>query len=135
VASAITRTVTGDRQSFTLQLNPEHLGTVEVKLELDAKGHATASFVADRPDTLALLRQDSHHLLQSLHDAGVNADAGSLNFTLRDSGGGFTEAQERRQNPASSFRYGGGAAADTASETAAAAISGQASTRLYDIRA
>jgi flagellar hook-length control protein FliK len=135
VVSAITRTVTGDRQSFTVQLNPEHLGAVEVKLELDAKGHATASFVADHPDTLALLRQDSHHLLQSLQDAGVNADAGSLNFSLRNSGGGFAEAQDRRQNPNSSFRYGGVLAADSAPETAAAATRGQSSTRLYDIRA
>ncbi|MEA2757158.1 MAG: flagellar hook-length control protein FliK [Aliidongia sp.] len=135
LALAITHNAASGAQSFTLQLKPERLGTVDVKLDLDAKGHATASFIADRPETLALLRQDAHHLVKSLNDAGVNTDAGSLNFSLRNSGEGFGQAQERRNgNGQASRRAGLGGAPDVA-ELPSPAIQSSGANRLYDIRA
>ena len=134
---AITRNIGEGVQSFTMQLNPEKLGAVEVKLNVDAKGRATANFVADRPETLALLRQDAHHLVKSLNDAGVSTDAGSLNFSLRsNSGGSFAEAQERRSGSGQNLRdsfYGN--AADSTAETPQTAYQNAGTSRLYDIRA
>jgi flagellar hook-length control protein FliK len=136
LALAITHNAVNGAQSFTLQLKPERLGTVDVKLDLDAKGRATASFVADRPETLALLRQDAHHLVKSLNDAGVNADAGSLNFSLRNSGESFGQAQERRNGSGQAPRRGGvGLTTDADTELPPPAIQGSGANRLYDIRA
>jgi|GEM_PF-4847065 flagellar hook-length control protein FliK len=136
LALAMTRNLAGGAQSFTMQLNPERLGAVDVKLSLDAKGRATASFVADRPETLALLRQDAHHLVQSLNAAGVDADAGSLSFSLRDSSGGFEEAQERRDGAGRTDRNPGfGTGGVAAAEPPAPADPGSSMSRLYDIRA
>lgn len=136
LALAITHSVANGAQSFTLQLKPERLGTVDVKLDLDAKGRATASFVADRPETLALLRQDAHHLVKSLNDAGVNADAGSLNFSLRNSGESFGQAQERRNGSGQAPRQAGlGQTIDADAELPIPAIQGSGANRLYDIRA
>ncbi|MEI9983019.1 MAG: flagellar hook-length control protein FliK [Aliidongia sp.] len=136
VALGISRNAGDGTQSFTMQLKPEKLGSVEVKLDVDAKGKATASFVADRPETLALLRQDAHHLVKSLNDAGVSTDAGSLNFSLRsNSGESFSEAQERR-NSGQGLRdtaYGG--QAETSPEPSPAAYQSSGTSRLYDIRA
>jgi flagellar hook-length control protein FliK len=136
LALAITRNAGNGTQSFTLQLKPERLGTVDVKLELDEKGRATAHFVADRPDTLALLRQDAHHLVKSLNDAGVNADAGSLNFSLRDSGSTFSEAQERRGSAGQNLRNPGASSqSGAAADPVPPAYQTAGTTRLYDIRA
>jgi hypothetical protein len=138
LAMAITRNAAGvgGAQSFTLQLKPDHLGTVDVKLDVDAKGHATANFVADRPDTLALLRQDSHHLVKSLNDAGVSTDAGSLNFSLRNSGGGFAEAQERRNTAGQALRNpSSGGAGAAAADPLPAVTQSSGTSRLYDLRA
>jgi flagellar hook-length control protein FliK len=136
LALAITRNASNGTQSFTMQLKPERLGTVEVKLDVDEKGHATANFVADHPDTLALLRQDAHHLVKSLNDAGVNADAGSLSFSLRDSGGTFAEAQERRGNSGQTLRNAAASGQDgSAAEAPTPVYQTTGSSRLYDIRA
>jgi flagellar hook-length control protein FliK len=135
LALAITHNAASGAQSFTLQLKPERLGTVDVKLDLDAKGHATASFIADRPETLALLRQDAHHLVKSLNDAGVNTDAGSLNFSLRNSGEGFGQAQERRNGNGQASRRAGLRGAPDVAELPSPAIQSSGANRLYDIRA
>ena len=68
--------------TITLQLHPEDLGRVEVKLEMQ-NGQLKASITADRPETLQLLKNDAGGLQQSLHNAGLNADANSLSFHLR----------------------------------------------------
>jgi flagellar hook-length control protein FliK len=136
VGLAISRNAEDGLQSFTMQLRPERLGTVDVKLDVDDKGHATASFIADRPETLALLRQDANHLVKSLNEAGVNTDAGSLNFSLRNSSNGSAEADEQRgsfgQNGGRAA-MGGGGSADT--ETAAPVYRSTGTNRLYDIHA
>ncbi len=67
---------------FTIQLRPPELGKVQVELKIAQDGHVTASIVADRQDTLALLQRDSHQLEQALSDAGLSANAGDLQFSL-----------------------------------------------------
>lgn len=85
VALAIGRLTNGAR-SFSMQLNPEHLGSVDVRMEVDAKGKTKVAITAERPETLALLKLDSHHLVKALQDSGVSADPSSLSFSLREQG-------------------------------------------------
>ena len=77
-------------------LHPEDLGTVEVKLQMQ-DGQVKATISADNPDTLALLKNDSHQLTQSLQSAGFNTDSNSLNFQLRgeqqNAGNAFAQQQ------------------------------------------
>jgi flagellar hook-length control protein FliK len=132
VASLLRNAAPDQNQVFTMQLKPDHLGTVEVRLDIDAKGHATASFVADRPETVQLLQQDQHHLVQALKQAGVAADPGALSFALKDgstgSGGNGKQTGSGRGN----FRgFPSGAAAEIETQ-AATATSGR---RLYDLHA
>jgi flagellar hook-length control protein FliK len=65
-----------------INLKPAELGRVEIKLEMAHDGRMTAVISADKPETLDMLRQDSRQLLQSLNDAGLKADQGSLSFNL-----------------------------------------------------
>ena len=68
--------------TLSVQLHPEDLGRVDVKLEMQ-NGQVKATITADRPETLQMLKNDSSSLQQSLNNAGLGTDANSLNFQLR----------------------------------------------------
>jgi flagellar hook-length control protein FliK len=74
-----------------IQLKPASLGAIAVKLDVSHDGHITAVISADRSDTLNLLRQHSDGLTQSLRDAGLQADSGSLSFNLRGDSQSFAQ--------------------------------------------
>lgn len=67
-----------------VQLNPPELGHVEVRMEVGPSGHFSAVFAADRPQTVDMLQRNAHELTRSLQDAGIQTDAGSLSFNLRN---------------------------------------------------
>jgi flagellar hook-length control protein FliK len=103
---------------LSVQLHPEDLGRVEIKLEMQ-NGQVKATVTADRPETLQLLKNDASSLQQSLNSAGLGTDANSLSFHLR----GEQQQQQQRQttqNGASGFT--GGSAEVDEDDTAAAAL-------------
>ena len=73
--------------SITMQLRPEELGRIDIKLDIDQQGLVSATITADRPQTLELLQRDQRSLEKALQDAGLQTDSGSLNFNLRGEGG------------------------------------------------
>ncbi len=68
-----------------IQLNPEELGKVEVRLTTSADGKTGVSITADNRQTLAMLQNDARALQDALRDIGLKTDAGGLSFNLRDS--------------------------------------------------
>jgi hypothetical protein len=88
-----------------LLLEPAELGRVEIRLEPGAgPGETTAvRILAERPETLALLRRDARELDRALAQAGLGADSGTgggctLSFALGGGArqGGGAEAGEGR---------------------------------------
>jgi flagellar hook-length control protein FliK len=73
----------GGIERIQIQLKPENLGRVEVRLEVSHDGRVTAAVTADNRDTLELLKSDARGLERALQDAGLKADSGSLSFSLR----------------------------------------------------
>jgi flagellar hook-length control protein FliK len=71
---------------ITIQLNPHELGRVEVKMDIVADGMSQISFLVDKQETFDLLQRDARTLERMLQDAGVRADAGSMEFNLRQDG-------------------------------------------------
>ncbi len=72
-----------DGQASTiLHLSPEELGRVEIRLTQAEGGHAALHISAERPETLALLRQDETGLRQALGRAGMAAETARLEFQL-----------------------------------------------------
>lgn len=65
-----------------IQLHPQDLGRVDIKLELGHDGRIMAVISADNADSLDLLQQDSKLLEQALKDAGFDTNSDSLNFSL-----------------------------------------------------
>ena len=83
VQVALTTATRDGIDHMTLQLEPADLGRVEVRMEIGNDGRTQLSFLADKPDTLDALARDARSLERALHEAGVKADAGSMQFNLR----------------------------------------------------
>ena len=70
-------------QQITIQLDPVDLGRVEVKMHTGSDGQTQITFTADKASTFDSLSRDARVLEHSLHEAGIKADAGSMQFNLR----------------------------------------------------
>jgi hypothetical protein len=70
-------------QQITIQLDPMDLGRVEVKMHTNSDGHTSITFTADKASTFDSLSRDARVLEHSLQEAGIKADAGSMQFNLR----------------------------------------------------
>jgi flagellar hook-length control protein FliK len=70
-------------ESMTLQLEPAHLGKLEIRMSFDDDGGFRARLTADKPETLAALQRDAGHLHRALHEAGFDLDDAALSFDLR----------------------------------------------------
>ncbi|MBL8630434.1 MAG: flagellar hook-length control protein FliK, partial [Rhodospirillaceae bacterium] len=78
----ITRAAKAGMDRVTIQLRPEELGRIEIKLEMTSEGKVTAAVTADKAATLELLQRESRGLERALQDAGLRADANDLQFNL-----------------------------------------------------
>jgi flagellar hook-length control protein FliK len=83
VQVAITTATKDGLDRLTLQLEPADLGRVEVRMETGLDGQTTLSFIVDKAETLDALSRDARSLERSLQEAGIKADAGGMQFNLR----------------------------------------------------
>lgn len=72
---------------FRIQLEPEKLGKLDIRLSLQSDGRASLVIVSDTPDTLAMLQRDARGLERILQQAGLDVDSGSMEFSLQQEGG------------------------------------------------
>jgi hypothetical protein len=56
-----------------------------VQLNVDSSGNVSSRLIAERPETLDLLRRDAPQLERALQDAGLNTGNG-MQFSLADQG-------------------------------------------------
>ncbi len=83
------------KNHFEIRLDPPELGRIEVRLAVDRDGNTTTRLIADRSDTLNLLRSNSSGLERALQDAGLKTADNSLQFSLRDQSMG----RDQNNNP------------------------------------
>lgn len=69
---------------FDIRLDPAELGRIDVRIDIDRNGQVTSHLTVEKPETLAMLRQDSPQLQRALNDAGLKTADGALQFTLGD---------------------------------------------------
>jgi hypothetical protein len=83
---------------FEIRLDPAELGRIDVRLEVDRHGHVSSHLTVEKPETLAMLRQDAQQLQRTLEDAGLKTGQNGLQFSLRDqSSGQQNNGQPERQ--------------------------------------
>lgn len=105
IALQMSKNLQKGSSSFEIRLDPAEMGRIDVRMEVRQDGHITAHMTVDRPETLDLLQRDQRALQQALNDAGLQADADSLNFSLRDQNAGSNGGNGMADNSAN---YGGG---------------------------
>jgi flagellar hook-length control protein FliK len=86
LAVAIASKADSGKKSFDIRLDPPELGRIHVQLDVDHNGQIATHVIADRSDTLDLLRRDSSGLERALQDAGLKTSSNGLQFSLRDQG-------------------------------------------------
>ena len=109
VSVTIQKAIKDGTDRITIQLRPAELGRIDVRIEVAGDGRTLVHVAADRSDTLDLLQRDARDLARALQDAGLRADAGNLQFSLREQ---TAEHRERRAQGAGTDGVG---AVDTAS--------------------
>jgi flagellar hook-length control protein FliK len=95
VAVAIASKAADGKKSFDIRLDPPDLGRIHVHLDVDSSGQITSHVIADRSDTLDLLRRDSSGLERAFQDAGLKTSSNGLQFSLRDQSQGQTGQQQQ----------------------------------------
>ncbi|WP_182084916.1 flagellar hook-length control protein FliK [Aureimonas sp. ME7] len=73
----------GALKTLTIQLHPEHLGTVDVSLRLN-DGQLTIELAASQSDTAAMLLDDRASLRKLLEHAGFSLDDAAISVVTRD---------------------------------------------------
>jgi hypothetical protein len=86
VALQLRNAIAKGMDQIRIQLRPATLGAVDITLDVSANARVAVQVVAERAETLELLRSDARGLERALQEAGLRADPGSLNFSLRGEG-------------------------------------------------
>ncbi|MGQ3263446.1 flagellar hook-length control protein FliK [Phenylobacterium sp.] len=129
LAAQVSRRLEGRSTHFDIQLTPEGLGRVDVRVDIDAQGKLTAAMAFDNPHAANEMRGRSGELMRALEQAGFDL-SGGLSFNSpqdQRSGGQFADqAPDREAWQGRAFQSALGMADEA--DTAAVA------TRLYQQR-
>lgn len=101
IAAQIIRRLEGRSTRFDMVLTPEHLGRVDVKLDIDSEGRLAARLAFDNPAAATDLRGRADELRRQLQDAGFQLAHDALDFSEREAGSG--QAFDQRRERASAF--------------------------------
>jgi flagellar hook-length control protein FliK len=99
LALQIAVTAQSGRSRFEIRLDPAELGRIDVRIDVDRHGQLTSHLTVEKPETLAMLRQDAPQLQRALDNAGFKTGDGGLQFSLRDqSSSGRNNGNEAGRN-------------------------------------
>jgi flagellar hook-length control protein FliK len=84
LALQIAVTAQSGNSRFEIRLDPAELGRIDVRIDVDRHGQVTSHLTVEKPETLAMLRQDAPQLQRALDNAGFKTGDGGLQFSLRD---------------------------------------------------
>lgn len=84
LAVEIAVTAQAGASRFNIRLDPAELGRIDVRMDVDRDGKVTSHLTVEKPETLAMLRQDAPQLQRALEQAGLKTSDGGLQFSLRD---------------------------------------------------
>lgn len=82
VAAKISQ-LTNGKQHITVELQPESMGRVDVKVQWGNDGNTQITISAERKETLDALKADAGGLQKALADSGIKTDAGTLQFSFK----------------------------------------------------
>lgn len=79
----ITKSAIKGVDTIDIQLKPEDLGKIQIKMHIAKDGKLQAEIISSRPETLEALQKDVSNLAKAFNDAGYEADSKSFNFSFQ----------------------------------------------------
>lgn len=98
-AANLAQRVQGGSTKFEMRLDPPELGKVQVRLEVSADNRVEAVISSHRPEVLADLQRGADSLRRALIDAGFDAGADGLSFSLEQGSEGAEHADGDNNQP------------------------------------
>ncbi len=80
----ITKSAVKGIDKINIQLKPEDLGHIEIKMQISKDGKLQAHIISSRPETMEILQKEIQSLEQAFNDAGFEMDDGGLSFSFRE---------------------------------------------------
>ncbi|HLK23637.1 MAG TPA: flagellar hook-length control protein FliK [Caulobacteraceae bacterium] len=100
LATQVVKAAEGKAARFDIALEPQGLGRVDVKLQIDAQGQVSARFSFDNPHAAAEAQAQSSQLQQALEQVGFSVGQGGLSFDVGGQGASLAQQQSSPQPPA-----------------------------------
>lgn len=97
----ITKSAVKGVDNIDIQLKPEDLGHIQIKMQISKDGRLQAHIVSSRPETMEMLQKEAQNLEKAFNDAGFQTDEGSLSFSFRE--GGESGREQDRNSELRSF--------------------------------
>ena len=82
IAFSIKSGLSDGKSKISLQLRPEQLGRVDIKIEVTHDGRTTVVVGTERSDTHDMLAKDPRQLAQQLEDAGLDLDSTDISYNM-----------------------------------------------------
>lgn len=79
----ITKSAVKGVDKIEIQLKPEDLGHVHIKMQISKDGKLQAEIIASRQETLDILQKEADTLQKAFNEAGFDTDNGSFSFSFR----------------------------------------------------
>ena len=80
----ITKSAVKGYDTIDIQLKPEDLGQIRVKMHIAKDGKLQAEIVASRAETADMLQQEVSNLSKACNEAGYDTDSKSFSFSFQD---------------------------------------------------
>ena len=79
----ITKSAIKGVDTIDIQLKPEDLGKIQIKMHIAKDGKLHADIISSRPETMDMLQKDVSSLQKAFSDAGYDTDSRSFNFSFQ----------------------------------------------------
>ena len=79
----ITKSAIKGVDTIDIQLKPEDLGKIQIRMHIAKDGKLHADIISSRPETMDLLQKDLSGLQKAFNDAGYDTDSRSFNFSFQ----------------------------------------------------
>ena len=79
----ITKSAVKGVDTIDIQLKPEDLGKIQIKMQISKDGKLQAEIISSRPETADLLQKEASNLAKAFNDAGFETDERSFNFSFQ----------------------------------------------------
>ena len=80
----ITKSAVKGVDTINVQLKPEELGHIEIKMQIAKDGKLQAHIISSRAETMDMLQKEMPSLEKAFNDAGFETDGSSFSFSFRE---------------------------------------------------